>query len=740
MPVPTDTLTSTRTARFAALIALTTLAALLTAALATPKGGTAHAQRPPVRPDAQQAGDVAAPPSASLLARLNDRAVQTAPDQPKPAVDAIEAALAAARAKRAVARAGGAAGADGIDGAAQADPYAAIDACMADEMTAKGVPGAQVAVMLDGALTYAKGYGLKRADAADLVDADTLFRIGSVTKMMSAAGLMQQVEQGKVDLKKPLGDALPGFAIAGAWDSLGVGSADVTPWHLLTHSSAFPDNVFLTTGGIAGPTAPGSLQAWVAGQVTTTLHAPPGKMWNYSNPNFSLVGATIEQLSGMSYPDYMRQHIWGPAAMTETMLLPSEAAAYGDTSFGHYLDTTTGMPRIDAIDSYDNAPAAPAGYAFSTTKDLVKWADLLMRDGGGVIAPASVAAMTSRQMDLAMNDVAYGFGIFVERADRFGLDPILSHGGNIPGWGAYVIWVPQRRFAVATLGNTTASMDRTAGCALVNVLGLIDPPQPGPTATPAPTPTEDVAAIARYAGDYKGMFYDGSVVETRVALSGTVLVATLVDAIGPGQDYVTVLPHQQDHIFGFDINGDNVSDLSLDFLDASGAPAGVPPGNGAPRWMRTRIYVATYQGPVVQPTAGAPTPTPGSSETPGAPTVVPTAPPATPTAVPTAMPTAVPTALPTALPTSAPTAGPTAKPTLSPDGPILCPQVEARVPAAILAAAIANPQSVGGYDQLCRRNLPAGPYNGKRRALTLLNNAMPYHPLYNPLTFQCGCR
>ncbi len=625
---------------------------------------------------------------------------------------------------------------DGLAGAQQADPYAAIDACMAAEMQAKGVPGAQVAVMLDGRLTYAKGYGVKNAAQGGDVDADTLFRIGSVTKMMTAAGLMQQVEQGKIDLQQPLSVALPGFGIGGAWDSPGVDGDDLTPWHLLTHSSAYPDSLFITTGGIAGPTTPGSLAAWAVANVTTTLHAPPGTFWNYSNPNFSLAGAAIERLSGMSYNDYMRQKVWGPAAMTQTMLLASDAAAYGNTTFGHYIDAATGMPRIDAVDAYDNWPAAPAGYAFSTTTDLVKWADLLMRGGAPVLSTASVTAMTSRQMELMLGDQAYGYGIFVER--DLGLDPILSHGGNIPGWGAYVIWVPERRMAVATLGNTTASMDRTAGCAVVNVLGLSAPtpaasPTPGPTATPQPAPTADVVALGRYAGRYGGLFVDGSVITTTLSVSGTQLAATFADAIAPGVDYVTALPQVGPNIFLLDLNGDAVPDVSLDFLDAAGAPA---VGMATPRWLRSRVYVATYQGPVgpamtatATATASGSTPIPTASDVP--PTPTPTYVPPTPTITPQET---------SAGPTVAPTALPTGRPTVPTAGPILCPQVEPKVPAALLAAAMANPQAVGGYDQPCRRNVPLGPYNTKRRSLTLLNNALPYHPLFNPLTFQCGCR
>jgi len=154
----------------------------------------------------------------------------------------------------------------------------AIDHCVETNMSSLNAPGAAVAVILDGELLYESGYGVKRRTLSGVVDADTIFRIGSVTKQMTAAVVMQQVELGRVDLNAPVTAYIPELEISGKWP------ADrITVRHTLTHTTGFPDliNDVTSTGDRA-------LSLWAAKQTAVELHAPPGSFWNYSNPNFMI--------------------------------------------------------------------------------------------------------------------------------------------------------------------------------------------------------------------------------------------------------------------------------------------------------------------------------------------------------------------------------------------------------------------------------------------------------------------
>jgi len=93
----------------------------------------------------------------------------------------------------------------------------AIDQCVEFNMLRLSAPGAAVAVVLDGELIYESGYGVKNHSGTDPVDPDTIFRIGSVTKMMTAAAVMQQVELGRVELDAPVTDYIPEFVVGGRW-------------------------------------------------------------------------------------------------------------------------------------------------------------------------------------------------------------------------------------------------------------------------------------------------------------------------------------------------------------------------------------------------------------------------------------------------------------------------------------------------------------------------------------------
>ena len=347
----------------------------------------------------------------------------------------------------------------------QDDPFAIIDGCVAQEITSLNAPGGAIGVMRDGQMVYAKGYGVKNRELGGAVDADTQFRNGSVNKMMTAAAIMQLVERRRVDLQAPVTRYVPEFKLKdpAAADS-------ITVWNLLTHSSGIPD--LLSGYDIVGPTTDDALGAWAAKQGEVRLLAPPGSFWNYTNLGYSLAGLVVERAGGMPYHQYM-SHFWTSAGMTSTTLYPSEVISRGNYSYGHSMNPATGAPIIYAPNDYDNYWAAPAGFAFSTVGDLVHFADLLMTGGGNVIEPSSAAAMQAEQQTLnQLPGTAYGFGVIVE---HFGDELLLSHGGNINGFGAEVIWFPAHRFAVATLVNTDGNLSNSALCAAKVLLQLPTP-------------------------------------------------------------------------------------------------------------------------------------------------------------------------------------------------------------------------------------------------------------------------
>ena len=444
----------------------------------------------------------------------------------------------------------------------------AIDQCVERNMARLDAPGAAVAVILDGELLYESGYGTKRRDVDTPVDPETIFRIGSVTKQMTAAAVMQQVELGRVDLDAPVTDYIPEFEIGGRWPA-----ERITVRHTLTHTTGFPDRVndYVTVGDQA-------LSTWARNQGDMELHAPPGSFWNYSNPNFMLAGLVAERASGTPYRDLLKNSVWEPAGMHSTTFDPTEVVRSVNFSWGHYYDPEEDSEYIISPYDYDSWTLGPAGMAFSTVGDLVRWALLLMDGGGPILSPASAATMQyPHQWTHYTPDLFYGFGIMIEEYQGF---DVRQHGGNVTGFGTYLLWVPERRFAVALLTNVSSSLSDAAYCIVDEVLE--------PTPVDPPDLSTDPSTWTRYVGDYVITDYQGATMEATVYLDGDRLMGATADPTVPGSIATWRAYQAFLDTFVFDSDGDGTTETDITFCSTRGRP-------GIVKWMRNRRAVGERQ-------------------------------------------------------------------------------------------------------------------------------------------------
>ena len=444
----------------------------------------------------------------------------------------------------------------------------AIDECVERNMTRLNAPGAAAAVILDGELLYENGYGTRRRGFDTPVNPETIFRIGSVTKQMTAAAVMQQVELGRVDLDAPVTDYIPEFEVAGRWPA-----DQITVWHTLTHTTGFPDRIndYVTVGDQA-------LSIWAQNQREMELHAPPGSFWNYSNPNFMIAGLVAERASGIPYRDLFKDSLWEPAGMHSTTFDPTEVVRSANFSRGHYYDAGEDREYIIGPHDFDSWTAGPAGLAFSTVGDLARWALLLMDGGGPVLSATSVASMQyPHQWTHYTPDLFYGFGIMIQEYQ--GLD-VRQHGGNTTGFGTYLLWVPERRFAVALLTNVSSSLNDAAYCIVDEVLEPIpvDPPDL----------STDPSAWKSYVGNYVVTDFEGATAEATVYLEGDRLMLTNVDPAEPGSSVTWRLYQAFLDTFVYDSNGDGSTETDFTFCSTRGKP-------GILKWMRNRRAVGERQ-------------------------------------------------------------------------------------------------------------------------------------------------
>jgi D-alanyl-D-alanine carboxypeptidase len=278
----------------------------------------------------------------------------------------------------------------------------------------------------------------------------TRFRIGSMNKMFTAVATLQLVEAHKLALDDPIGQHLPDYPNKEV-------AAKVTVRHLLTHTGG--------TGDIFGPEFDQHrLQLREHGDYLKLygrrgLTHAPGARFEYSNYGFVLLGAVIEHVTGGSYDDYVRDHLFRPAGMRSTGALP-ESVVVPDRAVG-YLRTA---PGSDWVPNTDTLPwrGTAAGGGYSTVGDLLRFAQAL--ESGTLISKATLAEATRPHQQ------QYGYGFDVQGQGSL---RSYGHGGGAPGMNGELRIFPQLGYVLVSLSN----LDPPAASELVEFFTLRMPDQ-----------------------------------------------------------------------------------------------------------------------------------------------------------------------------------------------------------------------------------------------------------------------
>lgn len=355
-----------------------------------------------------------------------------------------------------------------------------VEAILAD-LEANSAPGVSVAIMEGGEVTWAAGFGSARPDEAVAVDPDTLFQLGSTTKMYTALALLQQVEAGRLGLDAPLSVPLPGWDMAqdpGAFDT-------ITPHLLMTHQGAFYDHLDWSE-------APrnGYLAEWLQAYTQDLwLMAPPGRFMNYSNPNFMFGGLVLEAVDpeGRAYEAIVLEDVFGPLGMARSRFRKADAVADGHYALGTGIDLQTGAIRSYTLDDVaDNASGRPAGQCtWSTPTEQLQMAAFLLDGDPAVLSDTLRQSMVERHVPvLEALDAHYGYGVFVSDgvylADGYHPAEVWSHGGNTLGYTSDFYVVPSTGFGISILSSGYGQdFSATVAAAMTALAGLppaVEPP------------------------------------------------------------------------------------------------------------------------------------------------------------------------------------------------------------------------------------------------------------------------
>lgn len=398
------------------------------------------------------------------------------------------------------------------------------------------VPAASVAILAEGRVVTAATGVLSTSTGVEAT-VDSVFQIGSITKVWTATLIMQLVDEGLLDLEAPVRTVLPEFVLGDE-----SAAASITTRQLLSHVAGFEGDFFTDTG-----TGDDCVEKYVDTLAEVPQLFPPGELFSYNNAAFVVLGRIVEVLRGKPFDRVLRERLIDPLELRHTATDAAEAIMFR-AAVGHVPgEDEKQVPASVWSLVRSNAPAG--AMLAMTAADLLGFARLHLDEGvapngSRLLSAQAVRAMQEPQVDvpeLALMGGHWGLGWSL--FDWEG-GPVIGHDGGTIGQAAFLRVVPEKDVAVAILTNGgtpfelyTAIMTRALG----DLAGVRVPPLPAPV---DPTPTLDVT---RFLGTYSSSVTDSTVRQGddgRIWLEQR-MKGILAD-IGPDPDPVELLPWRDD--------------------------------------------------------------------------------------------------------------------------------------------------------------------------------------------------
>ncbi len=326
------------------------------------------------------------------------------------------------------------------------------------------VPGFSIAVVKDGKVIYAQGFGARDPARSLPATPKTLYGIGSCSKSFVALSVMQLAEKGKLKLTDLASDYVP--------FRLGLKGKPITIHHLLSHSSGVPNLATSTIGlsrgvGIELGVPWGSAEDFyrVVNSANSEIAADPGERFFYSNEGFRVVGNIIQEVSSVPFHEYVQENILKPLGMRRSTLVRHIFDADPDRMTAHWKKTDgtmqpTGFPYPDVSENPRFSWNAAAGGLMAPMTELTTYLAMLMNDGvhkGKRLASGeSIEKMFTPYIDHAetyggMSHYGYGWSI---QPDFLGVKQV-SHGGSLLVATAHLAMIPSLGIGIAMAANTS---------------------------------------------------------------------------------------------------------------------------------------------------------------------------------------------------------------------------------------------------------------------------------------------
>lgn len=308
-------------------------------------------------------------------------------------------------------------------------------------MQSARIPGVALGVVRGDDVVYLKGYGVAGPDGRE-VTAQTPFILGSTSKSFTALAVMQLVEAGTVALDAPVTTYLPWFRTADP-----EASAKITVRHLLYQTSGLR-----TYEGRQGlwdnDQSSTALEKGVRELRRAPLRQPAGQAFEYANQNYNTLGLIVQAVSGVSYEDYVRTHIFVPLQMQRSAAAESDPAVTGMASGYGYV---VGWPF--AFDAPYPRRAVPAGYLIASAEDMTHYVVAQLNGGAyagsQILSSQGIATLHTPGAQIAPT-IAYGMGWAVRTTAG---STTIWHDGNVANFHSHMRLIPEQGLGIVVLMN-----------------------------------------------------------------------------------------------------------------------------------------------------------------------------------------------------------------------------------------------------------------------------------------------
>ena len=322
-----------------------------------------------------------------------------------------------------------------LDRASAADVLEPIREMMAE----REIPGAVVALVKDGKVLLSRGFGVADVETGQAVDVErTVFRLGSITKAITAIALLQSLDEHGISLDHAIEALTPGLAVPS------VGDQPVTARHLLTHTAGFDQLGYGRHAGAAYELLP--LQVFLGDHLVADR--PPGSVSTYDTYGITLAGHVVERLTGTTYSEAVTANVFRRLGLHHSGFHVPGAT---DQQLAKGYAGRGGQLRPQRWEFHHTVPASSAN---STGGDMARLMIALLddcqRDGKRLLSPSTCRAMLRQQFENEPGLPGYGFGFFTEQRGDL---QVAHHGGNMEGYIALLYLLPDENVGLFVAAN-----------------------------------------------------------------------------------------------------------------------------------------------------------------------------------------------------------------------------------------------------------------------------------------------